>query len=64
MICCVILLNATLSWVQDTKATQAAAARAKMTVATSAVLRDGIVVRVSRRELVKGGLLVFAKEMP
>jgi Ca2+-transporting ATPase len=57
----VVLLNALLGWLQEAKAAQAVAALAKMTTATSAVLRDGAVARVPSAELVKGDLLVLAE---
>jgi P-type Ca2+ transporter type 2C len=57
----VIALNAVLGWLQEAKAAQAVAALAKMTTATSAVLRDGTVARVPSAELVKGDLLVLAE---
>lgn len=59
VILCVILLNATLGWMQDTKAAQAVAALAKLTTATSAVLRNGQISRVSSTELVMGDVLVL-----
>lgn len=61
VIVCVIVLNATLGWWQDVKATQAVAALAKMTTATSAVLRDGVVLRVPSAGLVKGDVLMLAE---
>ncbi|PKO33776.1 MAG: haloacid dehalogenase [Betaproteobacteria bacterium HGW-Betaproteobacteria-7] len=61
VIICVVLLNAVLGWLQEAKAAQAVAALAKMTTATSAVLRDGAVARVPSAELVKGDLLVLAE---
>ena len=57
----VVVLNAVLGWLQEAKAAQAVAALAKMTTATSAVLRDGAVTRVPSAELVKGDLLVLAE---
>jgi magnesium-transporting ATPase (P-type) len=57
----VVLLNALLGWLQEAKAAQAVAALAKMTTATSAVLRDGAVARVPSAELVRGDLLVLAE---
>ena len=57
----VVLLNAVLGWLQESKAAQAVAALAKMTTATSAVLRDGVVARVPSAELVKGDVLVLAE---
>lgn len=61
VIACVVVLNAVLGWLQEAKAAQAVAALAKMTTATSAVLRDGELVRVPSAELVKGDLLVLAE---
>ena len=57
----VVVLNAVLGWLQEAKAAQAVAALAKMTTATSSVLRDGAVARVPSAELVKGDLLVLAE---
>ena len=57
----VVVLNAVLGWLQEAKAAQAVAALAKMTTATSAVLRDGAVARVPSAELVKGDVLVLAE---
>ncbi|KAA0889369.1 cation-translocating P-type ATPase [Pusillimonas sp. ANT_WB101] len=61
VIAAVVLLNAVLGWLQEAKAAQAVAALAKMTIATSAVLRGGAVARVPSAELVKGDLLVLAE---
>nr|WP_306441904.1 cation-translocating P-type ATPase [Methyloversatilis sp. XJ19-49] len=61
VIACVVVLNAVLGWLQESKAAQAVAALAKMTTATSAVLRDGAVARVPSAELVKGDVLVLAE---
>jgi Ca2+-transporting ATPase len=57
----VVLLNAVLGWLQEAKAAQAVAALARMTTATSAVLRDGAVTRVPSAELVRGDILVLAE---
>ncbi|MBK7768405.1 MAG: cation-translocating P-type ATPase [Sulfuritalea sp.] len=57
----VVVLNAVLGWLQEAKAAQAVAALAKMTTATSAVLRDGAVARVASAELVRGDVLVLAE---
>ncbi|WP_210544792.1 cation-translocating P-type ATPase [Rhodoferax sp. PAMC 29310] len=57
----VIVLNAVLGWLQEAKAAQAVAALAKMTTATSAMLRDGAVARVPSAELVRGDVLVLAE---
>jgi len=61
VITAVVVLNAVLGWMQENKAAQAVAALAKMTTATSSVLRDGAVARVPSTELVKGDLLVLAE---
>jgi len=61
VIAAVVVLNAVLGWLQEAKAAQAVAALAKMTTATSAVLRGGAVARVPSAELVKGDLLVLAE---
>jgi potassium/sodium efflux P-type ATPase len=61
VITAVVVLNAVLGWLQETKAAQAVAALAKMTTATSAVLRDGAVARVPSAELVKGDVLVLSE---
>ena len=61
VIAVVVVLNAVLGWLQEAKAAQAVAALAKMTTATSSVLRDGAVARVPSAELVKGDLLVLAE---
>lgn len=57
----VVVLNAVLGWLQESKAAHAVAALAKMTIATSAVIRDGSVARVPSTELVKGDVLVLAE---
>ncbi len=61
VITAVVVLNAVLGWLQENKAAQAVAALAKMTTATSSVLRDGAVARVPSADLVKGDLLVLAE---
>jgi potassium/sodium efflux P-type ATPase len=61
VIAAVVVLNAVLGWLQENKAAQAVAALAKMTTATSSVLRSGAVARVPSAELVKGDLLVLAE---
>ena len=61
VIACVIVLNAVLGWWQEAKAEQAVAALAKMATATSAVLRDGAVIRVPSAELVRGDVLLLAE---
>lgn len=61
VITAVVVLNAVLGWLQESKAAQAVAALKKMTTATSSVLRDGAVARVPSAELVKGDVLVLAE---
>ncbi len=57
----VVLLNAALGYMQESKAADAVAALARMTAATSAVLRNGKVLRVPSAELVRGDLLVLGE---
>ncbi|MGQ0699053.1 MAG: cation-translocating P-type ATPase [Panacagrimonas sp.] len=57
----VVLLNAVLGYVQEAKAENAVAALARMTAVTSAVLRDGQVLRVPSSELVCGDVLVLGE---
>ena len=61
VIAVVVLLNAVLGWAEQNKARQAVAALARMTVATSSVLRGGVVRRVPSTSLVRGDLLVLAE---
>ena len=61
VIATVVLLNAVLGYVQEAKAQDAVAALARMTAATSAVLRDGQVTRVPSAELVRGDMLVLGE---
>jgi len=61
VIAAVVVLNAVLGWLQEARAAQAVAALAKMTTATSAVMRDGAVARVPSADLVRGDVLVLAE---
>ena len=61
VIVAVVLINAVIGYVQQSKATQAVAALAKMTEVTSSVLRDGQVRRVPSVELVLGDIVVLAE---
>jgi magnesium-transporting ATPase (P-type)/copper chaperone CopZ len=61
VIATIVLLNGVLGFVQEAKAQDAVAALARMTEATSAVLRDGKVLRVPSAELVRGDLLVLGE---
>jgi len=61
VIAIIVVLNAALGYVQEAKADAAVAALAKMTAATSAVLRNSQVLRVPSAELVRGDLLVLGE---
>ncbi|MBC7481806.1 MAG: HAD-IC family P-type ATPase, partial [Rhizobacter sp.] len=61
VIAIIVLLNGVLGYVQEAKAADAVAALARMTAATSAVLRDGQVLRLPSAELVRGDLIVLAE---
>jgi P-type Ca2+ transporter type 2C len=61
VIAAVVLLNAVLGYVQEAKADNAVAALAKMTAATSAVLREGQAMRVPSADLVRGDVLVLGE---
>jgi magnesium-transporting ATPase (P-type) len=57
----VVVLNAALGHLHEAKAENAVAALAKMTAVTSAVSRDGQVMRVRSAELVRGDVLVLGE---
>ena len=57
----VVLLNAVLGYVQEARAESAVAALQEMTAVTSAVLRDGRMLRIPSEQLVRGDLLVLAE---
>ena len=57
----VVLFNAVLGFMQEAKAQNAVAALARMTTVTSAVMRDGKLLRVPSAELVRGDLLVLGE---
>ncbi|PUB25959.1 calcium-translocating P-type ATPase/potassium/sodium efflux P-type ATPase,TIGR01523 [Promicromonospora sp. AC04] len=61
VIAAIIVLNAVLGLVQESKAANAVAALRSMTEATSTVLRDGRRVTVRSAELVRGDVLVLAE---
>jgi Ca2+-transporting ATPase len=61
VIAAVVLLNGALGFMQEAKARDAVAALARMTEATSAVLRDGQPLRVPSAELVRGDLLLLGE---
>ena len=57
----IVILNGVLGFVQEAKAQDAIAALARMTAATSAVLRDGQLQRVPSAALVSGDLLMLGE---
>jgi P-type Ca2+ transporter type 2C len=61
VIAAVVLLNGALGFMQEAKARDAVAALARMTEATSTVLRDGVALRVPSAELVRGDLLLLSE---
>jgi Ca2+-transporting ATPase len=61
VIATVVLLNAAIGYFQEAKAANAVAALARMTQASSAVVRDGREFRVPSEELVRGDLLVLGE---
>jgi P-type Ca2+ transporter type 2C len=61
VIAVVVVLNAVLGWMQEAKAQNAVAALARLTQATSSVMRDGQLLRIASAALVVGDLLVLAE---
>jgi P-type Ca2+ transporter type 2C len=61
VIAAVVLLNGALGFMQEAKARDAVAALARMTEATSAVMRDSVAQRVPSAELVRGDLLLLGE---
>ena len=61
VIAIIVLLNGVLGYMQEAKAADAVAALARMTAATSAVLRNGQVLWLPSAELVRGDLLVLGE---
>ncbi len=61
VIAAIVILNGVLGYMQEAKAQDAVAALARMTAVTSAVVRDGQVLRVPSTELVPGDLLVLGE---
>ncbi|MFD2648091.1 cation-translocating P-type ATPase [Devosia albogilva] len=59
VIAAIVLLNAVLGYVQESRAADAVAALAKMTAVTSSVVRDGERRRVPSTELVPGDLVLL-----
>ncbi len=61
VIAVVVLLNGALGFMQEAKARDAVAALARMSEATSAVMRDGVPLRVPSAELVRGDVLLLGE---
>ena len=61
VIALIVIVNAILGYVQETKAESAVAALARMTAVTSSVLRDGVVKRLASAALVPGDILVLGE---
>jgi Ca2+-transporting ATPase len=61
VIALIVLLNAILGYAQEAKAEDAVAALARMTEASSAVVRDGRKQRIASTELVPGDVLLLAE---
>ncbi|WP_172123250.1 MULTISPECIES: cation-translocating P-type ATPase [unclassified Devosia] len=59
VIAAIVLLNAVLGYIQETRAADAVAALARMTAVTSSVIRDGERRRIPSAELVPGDLLLL-----
>jgi P-type Ca2+ transporter type 2C len=57
----IVVLNGVLGYVQEARAADAVAALARMTAVTSAVIREGRLLRVPSTELVRGDLLVLGE---
>jgi P-type Ca2+ transporter type 2C len=55
----IVLLNGILGFVQEFRAERSLAALRKMSVATARVVRDGIVLSIPARELVRGDLILL-----
>ncbi len=61
VIAIVVILNGALGYLEEAKARDAVAALARMTEATSSVVRNGHLVRLPSAQLVTGDLLVLAE---
>ncbi len=61
VVAAIVLLNGVLGYVQEAKAADAVAALARMTAATSSVIRDGVLSRIPSADLVRGDLLVVGE---
>ena len=61
VILAIMLINALLGFFQEARSQRAAAALAKLTESTSAVIRDGLLARIPSNQLVTGDLLVLVE---
>jgi len=61
VIAVVVVLNTVLGWVQENKALSAVAALARLTQASSGVVRDGQLLRIPSAALVLGDVLVLGE---
>ncbi len=61
IIAMVVMINAALGYAQEARAEEAVAALARMTAVTCAVVRDGRMIRVGSREVVRGDVMVLAE---
>ncbi len=61
VIAAIVVLNGVLGYMQESKAQDVVAALARMTAVTSAVMRDGQLLRVPSAELVLGDLLTLGE---
>ena len=61
VIAIVVVLNAVIGWMQEAKAKSAVAALARMTQASSSVIRGGQLLRIPSVALVRGDLLVLGE---
>ena len=57
----ILIINAVLGYIQESRAEQSVEALAKMTAPQSAVLRDGRVITVSTADIVPGDVLVLGE---
>lgn len=57
----IMVLNALIGFVQESRSLRAAAMLAELTVTTSSVIRDGRLLRVPCRALVRGDVLVLSE---
>jgi magnesium-transporting ATPase (P-type) len=61
VIALVVLINGALGYLQEARAEQAVAALARMIAVTCTVLRDGSLIRIPSREVVRGDVLALAE---